>query len=240
MENSEKRITLINALIAVVAALENGTVDYDWKNVSHCNVGLVAQAITRTDKHGLFNDYLNEMAVKIKGKYGSERCPTWTQMVVEYCPLTGEPMTEIFKKLYAAGMHREDISHLEYLNSAQIMHNTSIDTKNTIETYYEEEVQGWWIFKEEVTVEKRRSVRYYEKRENLHAYLKSWIDILRRGNGGTGGAGVGARAGVIVIEGEEYEYRNSYQLEDLKKYFLDLEDYKAVAKVQNEINKLAE
>ncbi len=228
----ENKITLIEALKAVVNALENDTVEYDWYQISHCNCGLVAQAITKTDKETLNDIYLNDISISLQSKIDSEYTPGWSQMVKEYCPLTGEPIAEIFQKLYSAGMKREDIAHLEYLSDPKILAASTVNTGTYTKTYTVDEIRetGWWIFKKEHTfrVQKTKAINYYEVKENLLAYLKAWIGILNKER----------PAKTIVVNGEEYKYRNSLQLENLKKHFLKMENYEGVTIVQKEIDRI--
>lgn len=228
----DKKITLKEALKVVVHALENDTIKYDWHQISHCNCGLVAQAITGTDLESLDDIYLNDISTSLQEKLQQENTPTWSEMVKEYCPLTGQPLVAIFEKLYEAGMKREDIAHLEYLSDPKILAASKIDTSAVwTETYTKEEtrVTGWWIFKEShtVTVKKQKEINYYQVKENLIAYLKAWMVILEKEK----------PAKVIIVDGEEYKYRNSLQLENLKKHFLKMENYKGVTLVQEELNK---
>ena len=228
-----KKVTLIEALTSVVTALRNNTIAYNWIKQNTCNCGLVAQAITRTGNEELSRDYIQPISTPLKEKKKSKFCPSWSDMVAEYCPLTGEPIAEVFKKLYEAGLTREDIGHLEYLSDPIILKKINIDTNSTTETYSKTETkeQGWWIFKKtvEFKVEKTKNNHYYQKKENLIAYLEAWIEILKN---------KGPKSNVIVIDKVEYKYQNYIQLENLKKDFLKKEKYEAVTKIQEELNKL--
>ncbi len=211
MENSEKKVTLLEALIAVSKALENDTIDYVWSEICTCNCGLVAQAITKTSKDELYDYYLRDISERLQTKKNSKYCPTWAQMISEYCPLTGTPTIEIFKALFEAGMNREEIAHLEYLSDPAILKNARIDTDPTDETYFKDETRekGWWIFKKEVTkkVKMIKEIPYYQNKENLLAYIKSWIDVLKRKDS----------KGKVIIDGEEYKYKSKTDIENLKK-----------------------
>lgn len=230
----ETKITLKEALKIVVKALQNNTIKYDRHQISHCNCGLVAQAITGTDKETLDDIYLNDISGSLQEKMATDNTPTWSEMVMEYCPLTGEPLADIFKVLYEAGMKREDIAHLEYLSDPKILAASKIETTGWTETYSEKQTResGWWIFKktETVTVKKQRQINYYQVKENLIAYLSAWVDILGKEN-------TVKPAMVIKVNGEEYKYRNSLQLENLKKHFLKMENYEGVTLAQEQLDK---
>jgi hypothetical protein len=239
-KNMEKKVTLIEALTAVVTALENDTIDYDWCKTSHCNCGLVAQAVTRTGQDGLNNDYLIDIknALQTKKKMAKGKSATWTELVAEYCPLTGEPLADVFKKLYEAGMTREDIAHLEYLSDPKILAVSQVNTGEYTQEYTTKEtrVTGWWMFKKTiaVSVKKEKKIGYYQVKANLFAYLKAWITILEKEKTQPSEL---KPAKVIVVNGEEFKYRNTLQLENLKKHFLDRENYEGARLAQEELDK---
>jgi len=237
MNKTEKKVTLVEALTIVVTALKNDTIYYKWKDTNTCNCGLVAQAVTRTNKDELDELYLQPIASPIQVKNKSKFSPTWSDMVAEYCPLTKEPVTEIFKKLFDAGMTREDIGHLEYLSDPEILEKININL-DTTEKYFVKRTKtksflGLGFKKKTISVrvQKTRKVYYYQKKENLIAYLEAWIEILEDKE---------AKESVIIIDGREYRYQNDIQLDNLKKDFLKKENYRAVTKIQEELNKLNE
>lgn len=115
---------LIDVLEKCIAALRAGSVGYNWHEQCSCNCGIVAQAITGKVHDKMKEGYLNKGLVYLE--VNKIRC-TWSNLVKEYCPITGESLLEIFNLFYSYGISREDIVHLEYLSDKKILAKSGID-----------------------------------------------------------------------------------------------------------------
>ena len=231
MQIQEKKVTpLLEALTVVLAALENDSIEYDPECKTQCNCGLLAQAITETNSDQLYETYLYDLNNKYLEKYGTY--PSWTGLVSEYCPLTGEPSNELFKKLYEAGLSREDISSLEYLADPKIVESAKIIAEPRTITMSMEKKVGWWIFSRRVVTLQSQQVEHYHIRENLILYLRAWVDLLKNGE-----CSSKMKYKTISVNGETYRYRNRMELEGLKDFFLNNELYEGVTLAQKELNK---
>lgn len=185
-----KKVKLISALKTVIYNLEIGSVNYDWTKTSQCNCGLVSQAILGAgsgELNVLLSPVINHFNEQNPEKYKKGN-PNWQEMVTERCPLTGEPMDVIFKMLYAAGMTREDIFHLENLSDPKILKHTNIVTKGWVQTTTKTVTKRVnrggllgilglkkTIHKQEKT---QKDIYYYAVQENLIKYLRAWVSIL--------------------------------------------------------------
>lgn len=189
-----KREKLIPLLKSVISALENDSIKYNWIKQCSCNCGVVAQAITGEVHDEMKEKYLNKHLLWLAGRKIDQ---TWTNLVKEYCPITGEPIAEIFRKFYDVGITREEIVHLEYLDDKKILARTDIDvnekkmvTKSITEVTIVEIPRSKFasIFfgktkKEEKSITRTISVpeeksRYYQDKKNLIKYLTAWVQIL--------------------------------------------------------------
>lgn len=222
----EGNILLLDALKTLVAALENDSIDYNYKYKSMNNVGLLAQAITGTNRESLYDIYLEELDKDYKSKY-SGHLPSWTGLISDHWPLTSEPTNKLFKMLYDSGLTREDVSSLEYLSDYRILKDSGINPVNWIYKYTEIETKGWWIFKKQVPVEKMIEMEFFRNKENLLLYLRSWLNILKTPK---------LKSKDIIVAGERYPYRNLADLDRLKTHFLKHEIYEGVRMVQEKLN----
>lgn len=224
----ENTVLLSDAIKTLVSALENDSIDYNYKYKSMNNVGLLAQAITGTSREKLYELYIKELDEDYKRKYNGY-FPTWTGLISDHWPLTAEPSEKLFKKLYDAGLTREDISSLEYLSDYKILRDSDINVENWLYKYTEVETRGWWIFKKQVKVEKVTEMEYHRSKENLLLYLRSWLNILTNAN-------IKLKSKKITVNGEQYTYRNRLELVRLKEHFLKFEIYEGVTIVQEKLN----
>ena len=225
----EKKITLLNALKAMKKALVSNTIYYDWDNLATDNVGLLAQCITRTDKKTLFEEYLSDLYPD-----DIKNAPTWSQLLADYWPMTGTPTCEIFQDMCSAGLKRQDIYNLEYLTGEIAEESQIMTTTKTVKAKVKQYKKvGIWPFKKKIeeTVEKNIEIKHYEHKTNLVRYIDTWITRIEDVEN------VAKSGGFIMVDGEKYSYKNSLQLEKLKKHFLSLEDYRAVKIVQDELDK---
>ena len=223
---------ILPALKALKTALIETSVDYDWWQLSRDNVGLLAQCITRTDKDSLYEEYLSDIVDSLSKRKKMKRSPNWTQLVAEYWPITGAPTCEIFLALSQAGVKRSDIFDLEYLTGKYSMLAEIKNTTRTVKTSKKiTKKVGFWIFKREVQkiIEEDVEIRFYQEVENLKKYINAWINELEENKEKAGG--------VIIVDGEKFPYRNSFQLSKLKDHFLSLENYVGVKIAQEELDK---
>lgn len=196
----KRKETLINALRLAIDALQNGTIHYDWTEQCSCNMGLVAQAVLNVDVKEL--DHLREPLFISLAKVNTERKKdgkeifdkTWKNAIQHGCPLTGEKMPDIIKRLEACGMTRSDMVHLEYLENPAILELSGIQKQK-----YSENVQvgteekkvsanglwGWLGYTKTEVVpvyEVKETIRYpknyYANKENVAKYLSAWLSIL--------------------------------------------------------------
>ncbi len=206
METKTQR--LIKGLNVVINALKNGTIHYDWSHQDSCNCGVVAQAILAKNKDEI-RTYYNEVQKEL-AKHNTNDAKvdlTWQNGVRYLCPLTGEPMVEVFRKLFEAGLSKSDIVHLEYMNNPAILKRSGIQLKikkvvvekKLVETVTRLETQKHPnFFKKLVGKTIQVSVKtdvyqevknektvvddlFHTKQHNLIKYLTAWVSILQEG-----------------------------------------------------------
>jgi hypothetical protein len=225
----EKKAHLIKSLEIAIDALKNDTIAYNWLKTHSCNTGVVAQALL-----GVTRQELNEISCPLFMDLPGES-KTWKKGVKYNCPITGESIPEIIKRLEAAGLHRNDIVHLEYLENPAILANSTIKkikvpkeviTGTEIKTVLDKS-SLWSILrgkkrqipvdKKEIAEEEIYPAKYYEEKENLIKYLVSWVQILKN------------------------EYKEVGQREDLEAELLVAvaeENYEKAAAIRDSITKL--
>ena len=197
----ERKQKLIAALNLAVSALKNNTIYYNWERQESCNCGVVAQAVLGKSAQQVKDLWLKSTETRIKVKRPDEKIdPTWQDSVKHLCPMTGEPLTEVFKQLFSAGLSKEDIVHLEYMDNPAILKRSGINTKKTIPDTQTKKVK---VKKDVITskpflgifgkvkiksieVEEEQIVNidkgYYQSKENLILYLSAWLQILKTGS----------------------------------------------------------
>lgn len=203
-----KKQKLIRGLNLVINALKNNTIHYEWTEQHSCNCGVVAQSILGRNKVEI-NQYWVEASGKL-GQFETDKKKidrTWQNAVKHLCPITGEPMAEIFKKLFEAGLSKSDIVHLEYMDNKAILDRSGINMKirKTIKekvfekTVEETEIQKHpnfflRLFGKKIEVKVKKDVfkevssektvdddNYHTRRGNLIKYLTAWVLILQEG-----------------------------------------------------------
>ena len=128
-----KKEKLIGSLNVAISALKNDTVLYDWNSQSSCNCGVVSQAVL-----GKTNKQVGELFQEInKGLHGYETEEkkirrTWKNGVKYLCPITGKSNIQILDDLNNAGMSKEDIVHLEYMDNDAILAKSGVKTSITL------------------------------------------------------------------------------------------------------------
>lgn len=163
---STRKQKLIKALKLVINNLKNDTANYEWNHQSTCNCGLVAQAITNLSQHELA-ELSHSMFDELDKKYKDNKSTTisWQLAVKEYCPLTGEPLKDILKKLFQNGLTKEDMVHLEYMTNPAILKKSGIRVSKF--PYFGKFVGSFFPIKD-----------YHSKQQNLILYLQAWVSIL--------------------------------------------------------------
>jgi hypothetical protein len=208
---NNKKEKLINGLRLSISALTNDTIIYDWHQQESCNCGVVAQAITgiKRDKLKLkFSEQISEKLNDIKYKDDKKVQLTWRNAVKYLCPITGLSNIEILDRLHGAGLSKEDMVHLEYMNNPAILAKSGIETTTKVERqeeYTKEIIQKtkevphpkFWPrllghkvteqYSEEIkgyrTVNEEVKINdYYKSKENLIKYLKAWLSIILDGS----------------------------------------------------------
>jgi len=193
----QQRQHLIDSLKIVHNALKNDAINYNWTKQCSCNCGIVAQAIL-----GKNQTELNEMIDKVfdreyfrkvlKKDSGEKIELTWRNAVQVYCPLTGEPLHDIFKKLEEAGLNRFDMTHLEYLSNPEILRRAGIK-----KTYTEKkQVKSGTKMKLGTSMMDKLFNKHYpediyttvdvevpekdphQNIENLTKYIGAWVEML--------------------------------------------------------------
>jgi len=196
----KRKETLIGALRLAIDALQNGTIHYDWKEQCSCNMGVVAQAVLKVDVNELedLRDSLFDKLTKINKERKNENKEqfdrTWKNAIQLGCPLTGERLPEIIKRLEECGMSRADMVHLEYLENPAIlelsgiqkeMHSDKIQVGTEQLKVPKKGFWGWLGYTKtelvpiyEVNKTLRYPKNYYTKKENVVKYLSAWLSIL--------------------------------------------------------------
>lgn len=204
-----KRENLINSLKIAINALRNDIIHYDWSKQSSCNAGIVSQAVL-----GVSVDEMNELRKPLfktlekindkKSQNEKEISLTWKNAIKYGCPLTGKSMPQIIIDLENAGISREDIVHLEYLENPAILEVSGIE-KEII--YGDVEIDGkyqdvrvphsnillaflgvkttinkYFPIYEKQIIGDRYPKEYYTKKDNLIKYLVGWVSILENGS----------------------------------------------------------
>lgn len=204
MNRKEK---LINSLTIAVNALKNDIIHYNWSEQDSCNAGVVSQAVLGMDIDSLRKlrrpmfEKLTEINEKRRKDDMNELEKTWKNAVKYTCSITGKNMPRIIEELENAGLTREDIVHLEYLENPAILEKSGIEKmpvyekvkvgeKETVrkikakgffsrimgETELEKIVEP--IYEEQIT-KYVYAQNYHTKKENLIKYLSAWIRILK-------------------------------------------------------------
>jgi hypothetical protein len=193
MNRKEK---LINSLNIAIKSLQNDTVLYDWQKQSSCNAGIVAQAVL-----DITPEELTEIRKPFFNVIPNDTEGTWKNAIKYGCSVTGKSMFEIITKLSEAGLTKEDIVHLEYLENPAILEKSGIEKETicldvkvreeTIETVvphsnFFKRMQGKTetsvtvkpIYEKQI-LETKYPDGYYSKKENLIKYLSAWVTILK-------------------------------------------------------------
>lgn len=191
-----KKEKLINSLNIAISSLKNDTIYYDWQRQSSCNAGIVAQAVL--DKTP---DEISKLRSSLFKNLPEKVDNTWKNAIKHGCSVTGKSMFEIINQLTEAGLSKEDIVHLEYLENPAILERSGIEKIKTYKTVKtgekkipvtkphsnffkrilgEKEI-GYKIepvYKEVIDKEEYPK-NYFKEKENLIKYLTGWVSILK-------------------------------------------------------------
>jgi hypothetical protein len=130
-------VALIGALRSTAARLQLGA-QYRWTHLGACNCGHLAQTVTHLDADAI-------------RRYAMERAGEWADQVLEFCPTSGYPMDEILRALFALGLTRDDLAHLEKLSAPEVLRRLPVELRLAIS---------------------------YRDRVHLIAYLRAFADLL--------------------------------------------------------------
>jgi hypothetical protein len=102
-------IELIEALRLTAKRLENGAY-HSWGHHGACNCGNLVQSVTEFTKDEIL-------------QYAHDGAGEWTELAIEFCPITNAPLALIFHKLEEIGLTPTDIHHIEYLSDEEVLNN---------------------------------------------------------------------------------------------------------------------
>ena len=204
-----KKQHLIKSLLVAIDALKNDTILYNWVNQESCNCGVVSQAVLGIDRHELkkrFGDIWSGL-FSLKPKDKEEIDPTWKNAVKYFCPITGKSDKQILNDLQEAGLDKNDIVHLEYMDNPAILKKSGVKTykveivmdkvlkESTVKTLrvpvknpimrllgYTELVDVRDDVYEEEENEIKHPIDYWVDPSNLILYLQGWVSILKEGS----------------------------------------------------------
>lgn len=100
---------LIQALRLTAKNLENGAY-HSWGHHGACNCGNLVQSVTNFTKDEIL-------------RYAHDGAGEWTELAIDFCPITNAPLALIFHKLEEIGLTPTDIHHIEYLSDEEVLNN---------------------------------------------------------------------------------------------------------------------
>jgi hypothetical protein len=100
-------IELINALRETAARLRNGA-HYAWGHHGACNCGNLMQVVTQFTEGEIL-------------RYAQSSTGEWSEMTVEFCPVTNAPLTLVITRLEEIGLTPTDIHDIEYLSNKEVL-----------------------------------------------------------------------------------------------------------------------
>ncbi len=106
---AQPTIELIQALRLTAKNLENGAY-HSWGHHGACNCGNLVQSVTEFTKDEIL-------------RYAHDGAGEWTELAIDFCPITNAPLALIFHKLEAIGLTPTDIHHIEYLSDVEVLNN---------------------------------------------------------------------------------------------------------------------
>jgi hypothetical protein len=102
-------IALIEALRLTATNLRNGAY-HSWGHHGACNCGNLVQSVTKFTKEEVLH-------------YAHTGTGEWTELAMDFCPVTNAPLTLIFNQLEQIGLTPTDIHHIEYLSNREVLEN---------------------------------------------------------------------------------------------------------------------
>jgi hypothetical protein len=102
-------IALIDALRLTATNLRNGAY-HSWGHHGACNCGNLVQSVTKFTKEEIL-------------RHAHTGTGEWTELAIDFCPVTNAPLTLIFNKLEEIGLTPSDIHHIEYLSDREVLNN---------------------------------------------------------------------------------------------------------------------
>ncbi len=104
---AQPTIELIDALRTTAKKLENGAY-HSWGHHGACNCGNLVQSVTDFTKDEIL-------------RYAHDGAGEWTELAIDFCPITNAPLALIFHKLEEIGLTPTDIHHIEYLSDEDVL-----------------------------------------------------------------------------------------------------------------------
>lgn len=145
---------LITALRTAAKALDEETFDYDWSFTSTCNCGSLCCA--------LLGKSAAEMVKLIPKDIHKVGHVTWTNLVGQYCPISGLPANSLFCELVRCGLTPKLIVELENLSNPEIL--ARIRESDLLR------LRSWWQLGE-VVID-------CEDRRHVALYMRAWAELL--------------------------------------------------------------
>jgi hypothetical protein len=106
---AQPTIELIKALRLTATKLSNGAY-HSWGHHGACNCGNLVQSVTNFTKDEILS-------------YAHDGIGEWTELAIDFCPITNTPLVLIFHKLEKIGLTPTDIHHIEYLSDKEVLNN---------------------------------------------------------------------------------------------------------------------
>ena len=100
-------LELIDALRQTANNLKLGA-HYAWGNHGACNCGNLVQTVAHLTKEEILT-------------YAHAGIGEWTELAVDFCPVSNAPIDLLLKKLQVIGLTPSDIHHLEYLDDRSVL-----------------------------------------------------------------------------------------------------------------------
>lgn len=151
---------LVVALRETAARLRSADVVYRWSHFGHCNCGHLAQTITRRPareiyaaafvRSGDWGQQALELEVPDYGDRPALDEGAFEHEGTELCSATGSPLEQVLAKMYAVGLDREDIDHLEDLSDGEVLRWMGANTTGLVR----------------------------HARENVVRYLDAWAELV--------------------------------------------------------------
>lgn len=102
-------IELVEALRETARRLKNGA-HYAWGNHGSCNCGNLLQVVTQLESKEIL-------------QYSRTGNGEWTELAVDFCPVSEAPVDLLITKLAAIGLTSTDIHCIEYLQDKEVLRN---------------------------------------------------------------------------------------------------------------------